>query len=32
VYEDEKCLAFHDIQPVAAVHVLLSSFSLCDCY
>lgn len=25
VYEDEKCLAFHDINPMAPVHVLIST-------
>ncbi len=25
VYEDDKCLAFHDINPVAPTHILISS-------
>jgi histidine triad (HIT) family protein len=23
VYEDEKCMAFHDVSPVAPVHILV---------
>ena len=33
IYEDEQCLAFHDINPVADVHALVLvslSVALCD--
>lgn len=28
VYEDDKCLAFHDISPVAPVHILISTLPI----